>query len=354
MKYILSWIYVLGITTSLYATEQKTIDEERQDFFNSHFTPSFNHSDVETSFKNQFQYLARTYSTASSLHQQNQEKQATPNLQLGTSLQEAKENYQKYLVLRARTVYPLPDLFEEGYLFSPRQALKALKNLGIETSLIDKKKFWTFCMAGRVELPKPKLEQEENVNERYIAELDTLIKRYKLRIKENVYDLTTFLGADLKGNIYFSSCDPIVCDPQKKISFSFLRHEDKEKFVTLEESVIKDIVAKNGFSADRIEELLTSIHSVDPVDLFERVCRGINGCAKSWNSPDMAAMPVRVAGKLQQNGDADLRPEIIETVDTLLGRSFNKMILKGIRESFVKASTPKEQGFSHNLSDDIF
>lgn len=342
------WIILSFFTFNLNATENKNIDQEREAFFDNQIRFSPNHSDIEIFFQNQFQSLRKTYQTSSSLWKQTQEKDTTPNAQLEETVKNTSIIYHKYLMLRAKTVYILPDVFKEGYLITEHQALKALRKIGIETKYIDKRKFWTFCLAGRLELPASKLETEEDLYKNYIIQLDKLIKRYELRIKENVYELITFADPGLKGNIYISDPLSTVSDLDIQSSHELLKEKIYEKTDIKKENMIKQLVEKNGFSCDKIDDLLMIAYSIDPVDSFERVCRGLGGNSKSWSCADTASMPVRVAEKLHGEGTADLRPEIIETIDVLLSRYFNKIILEKIRIKFYKALMPKTHGFSYN------
>lgn len=340
---------VVSIGEPLFASRQ--VDGEREQFFGRQFVPVLRHQDIDTTLSNSFKQLLTLNATSSSLIHQSDEKGASANSRLQETLRTSRENYKRYLLLKAKTVYSLPDAFKEGYLFSPKQTTQALQKMGIDPQRIDKDKFWMFCVRC-LELPDPRLEQEgDGVISSYLDHLRQIKERYTNRLKEDAFALTTFVAPTLQRNIFLPS---VPMPLQTPISHRFLRPSRDSRVVLPDEARVVQIVSHYKYATTGISGLLESIQAVDPVDPFERICRGMNAEAKSWRSPDICFMPVRVAEKLRDNPNADLRPEIIETVDILLARNFNRIVLEKIEKNFESALAPRSSGFDATLPDDLF
>lgn len=349
MKIAALSLLLISFYSSAMASRQ--IDAEREQFFGRQFVPVLKHQDIDTTLSASFKQLLTLNSTSSSLIQQSEEKGASGNAQLQVTLRTARDNYKKYLLLKAKTVYSLPEAFKEGYLFSPKQAAQALHKMGIDPQRIDKDKFWMFCIRC-LELPDPRLDQEsDSMISSYLDHLRQIKERYINRIKEDAFALTTFTAPALQRNISLPSSPAPIQEP---LSQKFLRPSREVRMAIPDEIRVVQIVSSYKFSTTGISGLLEIIQAIDPASSLERVCRGLNAEAKSWRSPDACFMPVRVAEKLRENPNADLRPEIIETVDILLARNFNRIMLEKIEKNFESALAPKANGFDANLPDGVF
>lgn len=342
-------LLLISLYSSAMASRQ--VDSEREQFFGRQFVPVLKHQDIDTTLSASFKQLLTLNATSSSLVHQSDEKGASSNPQLQSTLRTARENYKRYLLLKAKTVYSLPEAFKEGYLFSPKQATQALHKMGIDPQRIDKEKFWMFCVRC-LELPDPRLDQEsDNMISFYLDHLRQIKERHINRLKEDAFALTTFTAPALQRNISLPSSLAPVQDP---VSSRFLRPSREVRTALPDENRVVQIVSSYKFSTAGISGIIEIIQSVDPVSPLERICRGLNAEAKSWRNPDACFMPVRVAEKLRENPNADLRPEIIETVDILLARNFNRIILERIEKNFEAALAPRGNGFESNLPDDVF
>jgi len=341
----------------------KLADTEREQFFVHAFVPVLSHHDIDTALSNSFRQLLVVNETSTQLLQQSAEKGTTPNPQTQTALKTARDNYKKYLLTKAKTIYPLPEAFLEGYLVSPKQILQSLKEVGADPRRVDKEKFWIYCMRC-LEMPDPHLDiaTEENIITPYLAHLNQLKSRYDKRIREDAFFLTTFTASHLRGNIFSPPLSSVASSPLSSLSQSFLHPSgDLPKTIPQELHVIP-IVAGHRYSTTGLQPIMEAIQLLDPADSLERICRGLQADmnsetkvgAKSWRSPDEVMMPVRVAEKLHRTPAADLRPEIIELVDALLARQFNKLVLEKIEKNFERARAPRARGFDSGLPDDIF
>lgn len=346
-----------SLTLSTSPARAPLSDTEREQFFTRSFVPVLSHNDIETILSDSFKHLLRINETSTHLIQQSSEKGNALNSQAQMSLRTARENYKKYVLTKAKTIYPLPEAFLEGCLVSPKQILQCLKQVGVDPARVDKEKFWVYCMRC-LEMPDARLDLvlEEDIITPYLAHLAQLKNRYINRIREDVFFLTTFTAPHLRANIFLPSLSSgTEISSSSLLSQSFLRQSGDSSLRAPEDLHIISLVASHRYSTTGLQPIIEAIQAIDRVPSLERICRGISADmrAKSWRSPDEIIMPVKVAEKLHHTPTADLRPEIIDLTDALLSRQFNKLVLEKIEENFEKARAPRARGFDSRLPDDI-
>jgi hypothetical protein len=265
---------------------------------------------------------------------------------------EAISNFNKYFMIKAKTVYNLPlSYFKGGYLFSPQQAIKALEKLeGNLSDRIEKDKFWGFCVRC-LELPDAKLEGVEGGNAllaSYISHIDVLINAFMCRIEEDACNLQAFVPYK----------DYILPE-----SGSFDYHPKGMVSQLLKPTVqtpetIKKIMRDLDHDATKLDPLFAKLGSLDTIARLVNALQ--EGNMKSYLPTDKPHAWVRVGKKvmLSKKGNTstvDITPEVLEAVDSLLVRQFNRLALEQIKKQFEKAITPVGKGFEGTLKqEDIF
>lgn len=333
-------------------TTESYIDREREKFFQMMFVPEPDHTTITSIFqKNMGQIVNTSRTFGSSIGPK--EGDVSSSQSLGVSLKDQDE-YKKYVILKAKTTYFLPQPFEDGYLFSSKQTINALNKLGIDKNLlrgIDRHKFWLFSVRC-LELPASSLafKEEDDLLNSYLTRVNKLMDRFEMRLKEDSYTLLGYI--DIRKNIMSDST--LSNSMGENITSRFMKPSYpsyKGEMEITESSIIQEIVKNRGYDTRDLDELLM----LKPFYTFTRLCNALDSAGiKSWNSPDTLSPSVRVAEKLRNDNDnADITPELMETVDHLLVRQYNKLILEEIRDNFAKALRPKK-GFENDLSDELF
>lgn len=113
--------------------QNPNVDYERDKFFETHYVPLPSPSTIRETFQRNMTDI---------LGEAEKESSSTPtvaspgNVQKGPSdnLALNQEYYFRHLLLKVETIYTLP--FEGGYLYSPKQAIRALKKIGINGAFL--------------------------------------------------------------------------------------------------------------------------------------------------------------------------------------------------------------------------
>lgn len=315
------------------------VDWEREKFFAVNFVPALTPSFVTKRYQEAMDTVGNTSQIFSSGSTSNQ----------GNTLNQS--DGKKFLLLKVKTAYRLPVTFKNGYLFSPPQVIKTLKEMGIDRNLVahvDKNKFWMHSIKY-LELPSSKLNNEENIFEQYFEETNNLIKLFKLRIKEDAFTLSGFRGVG-KNVVTPISSGP-VSSSSNFIKSSYLKDESTPE----EGPIVIRIIAGLHYDTKGLPELLAPVESLDPTHTFTRLCNALQyGKITCRNPDDELHIAVRVAEKLQQNKDDTITPEVLETMDRLVVRQFNMLVLEKIKDNFVAARRPQNTGFDDPLVDEVF
>ena len=262
-----------------------------------------------------------------------------------------EECYVKYFLLKSSTAYALPESsFKDGYLYSPKQVILSLTELGFDANFVhevNKSKFWVFSVK-HLELPDPKLYNNDESLTSYVSELDKLIDRFEMRIKENAFALLGFLP--FRDNV--SSEIGIFDESGDMLDFINSSFFGKEDTINKKSSIIQEIVNKRKYDTDGLDAFLVTF---SPLSIFGRLCKILaDGKVKSWHCEDELSVSVRVAEKLRDTPETDITSEVLETIDLLLGMQYNQFILEEIKENFNRSTAPKRTGFDHNLPKNIF
>lgn len=324
-------------------------DYERDKFFEIHYTASPTHSSIMSAFQNSIQSILDEAKRGTLETPQNSGE--TSKIDRPSNPLSNQEYYKKHLLLKAETVYSLPFSFEGGYLFSPKQGVHALKKLGIDDKLlkeIDPNKFWMFSLRC-LELPAPKLENDNNLLNSYLGVVNKLIRMFDMRLKEDAFALLGF--TDLKGNILNHSKPSH--EQAQDIRAKIMKHSYKNEVRSIEESVIKRIIENRKYK--KIDGLDALLATIGHLDIFTILCSALNeGTARSLNSEDYLSVSVRVAEKLDNNIKDDITPEVLETMKNLLGRTYNMFVLEEVKKNFEIALSPREKGFDKELVEGFY
>lgn len=319
-----------------------SIDTDRMGFFiRLHGSANPSHQAIISAYHNSMKKLVAVINPSRTLTE-------TSDRPLTLEEKLAVDEFNKYFKVTVKTVYDLPLSFKWKSLFSPRQALKALEQLeGNLSSGIEKDKFWRFCVRC-LELPDAKLENDDVLLLSYISHINGLINEFNNRIQEDAFALFAFVP--YKDRI-FPGSKPLDGSPEDAVRL----FKSTSKGTIKAPEPIKKIVTELGYDAKKLDPLFAML---EPLDTITRLANALQeGKTRSYHEKGELYVLVRVGKKMMPPVDfkCDITPEVLETVDSLLLRQFNKLVLQQIKRNFEKALTPTEKGFEGAFKqEDIF
>jgi hypothetical protein len=272
---------------------------------------------------------------------------------LTEKLKELNRTYSMLVNVKLKTVYDLPEPFKDGNLISPYQVSEVLAQIGIEKSTLDKlnmAKFVRFC--GRcLELPDPEIEGTSNLTAGYISHIDDLIRLYRFRLREDVFNFH-----------YYTSIHDLIGEQSP--------YEETEKAITakvmnaMEErdssqgrdafsTIFKDL----GYHPDEnhLMELIGKAIPGHSLGLFQVLSTGLNNYEGfSFKLDDDVPLPVKTAEKILKN-EHNINEEFYGCRNRVVRDKFNLDVLQVIRDNFTKyaASTVSSKGYDSD-DDTIF
>lgn len=269
-----------------------------------------------------------------------------------------EKNYRDYFLVKTQTIYKLPSSsfyslpypFKGAYLFSPKQALNALRKVGIVEEFlttIDAQEFWTFSVM-LVQLLPPQLSEKAlnahkgDILKAYETLCATCIAEFDDRLQDDYFVLNGFADSKMTQNLMKYSQTP---SPREKniqdlfaVSLSSGNKENKK------EMIIRGLAEKWGYNAESICGLLEKLDpkisvTLDPVTAFTALCKGLEDGhnIRSTNTRRYISIPTRVAQKLQRDENASIIPEFLEGQSRILARKYALHLHEEMKDNFAAA-----------------